>query len=192
MLARNPRAPWQTIWRVATSGALLAALFLITAAVLAVSTWFPQIPPDDPIAYARQLSEAQARFGETTSLLQGLGLFTIVHSISFRVLLALLGGCLLLRLVEQIDRLHDGHQLREPTAEWREVPHSDLSRLADALRRRWYRVLDEASLLQVDRWPWAGALLPLSHLGALLLLSGLLLAYLWGWRVDPVIALRCE
>ena len=95
--------------------------------------------------------------------MQTLGLFTVTRSLGFRTLLALLAGCLALRLIEGGDRL---------------------------LQKR-YRVLSAPDaappLFQADRWPW-GSLFPvLAHSGALLLLTGLLITHLWGWRVEGLI-----
>jgi hypothetical protein len=51
-----------------------------------------------------------------------------------------------------------------------------------------HRVLGEPPGLQIDRWPWADSLPLLAHSGGLVLLAGLLVTHLWGWRVEGVIA----
>jgi len=187
MIDQTPRAPWRAIWRVATGDLSITLLLLGTAAGLAITTWLPQMPVADPVAYARWLSEAQARFGNATPTLQALGLFTVAHSFGFRTLLALLAGCLLLRLVEGIDRLRSHREFARPVGEWRTLGDVRLPDVMDALRRRHYRVLSEPPLLQADRWPWAELSLLFAHSGAMLFLIGLLITHLWGWRVEGLI-----
>ena len=116
MIAQTPRDPWRAVWRIATGDGLLVALLLATAAGLIATAWLPQRPAADPVTYAHAqwLSEAQARFGEATPTLQALGLFTITRSLGFRALLALLAGCLSLRLMESGDRLRRNREAAEP------------------------------------------------------------------------------
>jgi len=187
MMAQTPRTPWRIAWQVATSDGLLIALLLSLAACLAVAPWLRQMPPGDPIAYAQWLSEMQARFGEATAPMQSLGLFAITSSPGFRILLALLGGCLLLRLVESGDRLRQAQKIAEPGGEWRQLAGARWPDVIDDLRGQRYRVLNEPPLLQADRWPVADLFPLLAYGGALLLLVGLLVANLWGWRVEGVI-----
>lgn len=187
MIAQTPRTPWRTIWQIATGDGLLIALLLSVAVGLAAITWLPQMPLADPIAYAQWLSRAQARFGEATGTMQSLGLFTIARSLGFRILLALLGGCLSLRLVENGDRLRQAREMAEPGGEWQSLTGARWPDVVDDLRRRRYRVLNEPPLLQADRWPVAGLFPLLAHFGALLLLIGLLITHLWGWRTEGLI-----
>jgi hypothetical protein len=105
MVTSTPRDPWRIVWQVATGDGLLVILLLAAAAGLMATAWLSQAPAADPAAYARWLSETQARFGKTTQTMQTLGLFTVAHSLGFRTLLALLAGVLLLRLVERGERL---------------------------------------------------------------------------------------
>ena len=197
MIAPTSRDPWRAIWRVATSDALLVTLLLGITAGLTITSWLPQTPGSDPvvnpIAHAQWLSEAQARFGKATPTMQTLGLFAITRSFGFRALLALLAGCLLLRLIESGDQLHQNRELakpagvRRPCREWQELASVRLPDTMDDLRRRHYRVLGKPPLLQADRWPWADLFPLLAHGGALLLLTGLLITHLWGWRVEGLI-----
>jgi hypothetical protein len=187
MIDQIPRDPWQALWQVATSDHLIAILLLGVAAGLAITTWLPQMPADDPVAYARWLSEAQARFGNTTPTLQALGLFTVTHSFGFRTLLALLASSLLLRLIESIDRLRSHREFAQPVGEWRTLGDVHLPDVTDDLRHRRYRVLSEPPLIQADRWPWAELSPLVAHSGALLFLIGLLITHLWGWRVEGLI-----
>jgi hypothetical protein len=105
MYTRTPRDPWRTIWQVVTSDSLLVGLLFTTAAGLMATAWLPQTSTADPAAYARWLSEAQARYGGATQTMQALELFSITRSFGFRALLALIAGVLSLRLIEQGDRL---------------------------------------------------------------------------------------
>jgi hypothetical protein len=119
--------------------------------------------------------------------MQTLGLFTVGRSFGLRALLALVAGCLLLRLIEAADRLQQHRDMVRPTREWRAVSDVRLPGVMDDLRRRRYRVLSEPPLFQADRWPWADLFPPLTHGGALLFLIGLLITHLWGWRVEGLI-----
>jgi hypothetical protein len=119
--------------------------------------------------------------------MSALGLFSVMSSPGFRVLLALLSGSLLLRLIERIDRLWRGYEPKEPHGAWRHISGQEFSELLDGLRRRGYRVISMSSLFQVDRWPWSGVLALLIHLGGLLLLIGLLLSHLYGWQVRGLV-----
>jgi len=175
------------MWRIATSDGLLAALLLGVAAGLAITVWLPQMPMADPVTYARWLSETQARFGRATSTMQTLGLFTITRSFGFRALLSFLAGCLSLRLIESGDRLRQNREMAEPAGEWQPLAGVCLPDVMDDLRQRHYRVLGDPLLFQADRWPWADLFPSLAHGGALLLLIGLLLTHLWGWRVEGLI-----
>jgi hypothetical protein len=105
MFTQAPRDPWRAVWRVATDDRLLAILLLALAMGLTISVLFRQMPVDGPAAYARWLSETQARLGQATATLQTLGLFTVTRSLGFRALLALTAACLALRLVEMSSRL---------------------------------------------------------------------------------------
>ena len=116
MTAEIRRDPWRTIWEIAISDYLLAALLLIIAAALITTTWLRQTDQTNPIAYAQWLSETQARFGSATETMQALGLFSITRSWGFRALLALLASILLLRLIESGDRLV--HLIRNRSWRW--------------------------------------------------------------------------
>jgi hypothetical protein len=162
-------------------------VLLVVAAGLVAAAWLPQMPEGDPVAHAQWLSRTQARFGDATSALQKLGLFSITSSIGFRAALALLAGCLSLRLIECGDRLRQNRAMTEPPGEWQKLVHVHLPETVDQLRHQQYRVLNASSIFQVDRWPWADGFPLLTHMGALLLLLGLFLACLWGWQFEGLI-----
>lgn len=101
--APGRRDPWRLVWQTAAGDGLLAILLLAVAVGLLATAWLPQTPAttSNPAAYALWLSETQSRFGKATQAVQALGLFDVAHSFGFRTLLALLGGVLLVRLVER-------------------------------------------------------------------------------------------
>jgi hypothetical protein len=183
MIAQTTRDPWRSAWRFAISDGLLAVLLLGVAAGLVTTVWLPQLPSADPIAYARWLSRAQARFGNATPTMQALGLFAVTRSVVFRVLLALVADCLILRLIEGGDRLLRKREMAEPAGEWRALVDLRLSGVTAELQRRRYRTLGDCELFQADRWPWAELFSMLVYGGGLLLLIGLLLTHLWGWQL---------
>jgi hypothetical protein len=188
MISQLQRNPWRASWQFATSDVVLVVLLLGVAVSLSLTMWLPQLPASES-DYARWLSETQARFGPATSTLRALGLLTITRSVGFRLLLALLAGCLLVRSAERLDRLRRGQSVAEPDADWCELPGCDLPQVEANLRDHRYRVLqaEDDQFLQFDRWPWADLLPLLAHVGGLLLLVGLLLTHLWGWQVGGLI-----
>jgi cytochrome c biogenesis protein ResB len=99
------RDPWRRAWRFATGDALLAAVLIVLALCLALLALLPQTPQNDPVAYSRWLSETQQRFGNLTTPLITLGLFSIANSILFRLALGAVAFCCALRLLDQIDQL---------------------------------------------------------------------------------------
>jgi len=185
MIDQPRRNLWRFTWRAATSDLVIIVLLLGIAAGLAITAGLPQMPEasDDPMAYARWRSKTQARFGSATLPMQTLGLFTVGQSLIFRALLALLAGCLLLRLVDCGDRLRQQQEISEPTGEWQTLADVELRDVLDDVRGRRYRVLSDPPLFQADRWPWAELFPLLVHGGALLFLSGLLISNLWGWQI---------
>ncbi len=190
-MAEQSLGPWRILWRFATSNEVLVALLLAIAASVTLAAWIPQRPSSD-VDYARWLSETQARYGEATTLMRMLDLFSIVSSFGFRALLALLSGCTFLRVVEGVDRLRCDRDIDEPAGAWNEISCGQFSRLLRRLRRRRYRVLKGSSFFQVDRWPWSGVLSLTAHLGVLLLLVSLLLWQLLGWQAKGLILQRGE
>lgn len=186
MIDTASRHPWRVTWRIATSDGVLMFLLLGIAAALAAATRLPQMPSDDPGAYARWLSEVQARFDGAASTIRALGLFTVARSFGLRALLALLSGCLSLRLVQRVDALWRGRRMIDPSGDWRELGSLDLPEFIDGMRGRC-RVLGDSPLFQVDRWPWGDLPALLAHAGALLLLAGLLLSLRWGWQVADLV-----
>ncbi len=162
MVVRSPRDPWRVVWQAAVYDGTLALILFTTAAALAVAAWFPQMPRGDSVAYARQLSSLQARFGNAARMMQSFGLFDITRSWGFRSLVALIAVCVVLRTIELGGRLLN----RTASSTENEVPNEGGS-----------------------FWPGAASDLfsLLSHAGVLLLLSGVVVSQLWGWHRSALI-----
>ena len=141
----------------------------------------------NPIAYTQWFSEVHTRFGAITSTVQRLGFFSITHSFGFRALLALLAGCLLLRLIENIDLLRRNREMRTPEGDWRTLAEVHPPTAIKSLPSWRYRTLSASSLFQADHWPWAEISSLLIQGGGLMLLAGLLITHLWGWQVTGLI-----
>lgn len=184
-MAARPRLDrWRLVWRFTTSDNLLAALLLLLAGCIAITGRLPQMPTSDPVDYAKWLSLTRARFGTATRAMQSLGLFTVARSFAFRFLLALLGGSLMLRLVERAQRLIAGHAPVNQTDERDKIAHQSVANLAAYIRPQRCRGQGERPMLQFDTWTRGEILALLAHVGGLLLLAGLLLSSRWGWRVE--------
>ena len=159
MAVRSPRDPWRVVWQAVVSDGTLALLLFIAAAAVAIAAWFPQVPPGDSGAYAREMSSLQAQFGNTAQVMQTLGLFSITRSWAFRFLAALIAICVVLRTIELASRLLD--RAGGPAEEG-----------------------DSRSF-----WPGAaGDVFSLaSHAGVLLLLAGIVASQVWGWQRSALI-----
>jgi hypothetical protein len=99
------RDPWRRLWHFFTSDGLYATVMIFSALLLLVAAQLLQTPAHNPIAYSRWLSETQTRWGNLFDPLNALGLFTVTNSLLFRLALAVLGLCSILRLVDQLDQL---------------------------------------------------------------------------------------
>jgi hypothetical protein len=159
MAVRDARDPWRALWQHATDAQTLAVLLGLTGVLLSAAAVLPQVTADDPALRARQLFQAQAQFGSATATLQALGLLRLTRSAALRVALALLASCLALRLADGAEALW---RLRRPG------PRGERSTAASCA--------------------WLPAALSLAaHAGALLVLLGLLLTHLGGWRLEGVV-----
>ncbi|NLF00015.1 MAG: hypothetical protein GX601_03465 [Anaerolineales bacterium] len=180
------RDPWLVAWRITTGDGALAVVLLACTLAMAATVWFPQLPVGASSAYGRELFTIQTRFGDAAQSLQALGLFHVTRTVGFRALLAVLAGLLLLRTVECAGHLWEHRRPVAPVGDWRALPNWTLDDAAHTLRRRRYRVTETSALVQADRWPW-GELFPLlAHVGALLVLSSLLVNEVWGWQVTRI------
>ncbi|HDQ72256.1 MAG TPA: hypothetical protein ENN19_09190 [Chloroflexi bacterium] len=190
MTVQISRDFWRIVWDILSSTYTLMILLLGVAFGLLIIAWFPQIPSGDPVAYAQWLTDTQNRFATATPTMQALGLFDVPNTLLFRTLLALLAGILILRLIESIDRWRFHRGMTPPSASWRETFSLQRHDVIEALgQRKRYRILtdDETALTQIDRWPWADVAPILLYGGGLLLLTGLLVGRLWGWKTDAPI-----
>jgi hypothetical protein len=192
MIDQIQRDPWRAAWQIATSDQLMTILLLGIAAGFIITAWLPQTPVGDHIVYGQWLSKTRARFGDATSMMQALGLFTVTRSFGFRTLLALLAGSLLLRWIESIEHLRRCQTMAEPEGEWHMLADGHSLDIVDDLRHRRYRILSAFPLFQADRWPWADLFPTLAYSGGLLFLVGLLIAHLWGWQEEGLIVQSSE
>lgn len=185
-MSKKRTDPWALVWRGVTSHTVVIILLLSLSVGLMLTTWIPQQPSGDA-EYARWFSQVQARFGAATPAMRSLGLFNVTGSFGFRLLLAVLGACLMLRLAEGLDQLRGSGEAVDPEDDWRQISSADLPTLLDGLRRRRYRTMNASSYVQVDRWPWASLPPLVAHSGALALLVGLLVTHLWGWQMGGLV-----
>jgi cytochrome c biogenesis protein len=204
-----PGRIWRRLWRFFSSLKLAVILLIAVTIVSLLGTLFPQLPPEiarDPQASAKWLAMAREKYGARAGLYETLGLFDVYHTPWFILLITVL---ILNTLVCTINRFK---------ATWRAVsarpkvvmPDSFYERMpcraslvlaqaigaADAARgalaRRHYRVLAEwqagATYLYADRNRWARLGTLITHLSAVLIVSGFVWSQGWGWR-EPAVAL---
>ncbi|MGH2594056.1 MAG: cytochrome c biogenesis protein ResB [Anaerolineae bacterium] len=183
------RDTWQSVWRFATSDALLAGSVSGLSILLTAAAILPQTPQGDSTAYARWLSDTQIRFGGAAGALAALGLFDVVHSIAFRALAGILGLTLVGRLVDRIQDFQLASRLADP-------PHAaahaiEVSRSTDTLLRqlRGYRIRKRDGMATADRLPLAYLGAIAAHGGPLVLLLGMMLSPLTDWRIEALSAL---
>lgn len=181
---------WRTLWKLGTRGRSLAVTLLLLALLTALLLVIPQSPPTSP-STSQWLAQVQARLGPAVvRVLEGLSLFTLGRSPLLRVLLSVLAFLLLIRAFETTESL--GKKPTAPEDEdgeaWQPLAEEDLEQAARRLRRAGLRVLHASQdMLHAGRWPVAQALALLAHVGPLLLLLGLLVGTVWGWRVEGLI-----
>ncbi|MBN1889095.1 MAG: cytochrome c biogenesis protein ResB [Thermoflexales bacterium] len=184
------RDPWQIAWRSAAGPHLLVIVLLGLALLLLAAAWLPQSPAasEDLALYSRWLALVQHRFGPTSKLMQGLGLFSISDTLLFRVFLALLGCALATRLVDAVE-LAWNERVPPPPPEDQAadlIPDLSLDQVAADLRRRLWRVSAGDGYLVIDRFPASHLVRVLAVLGGLVLLVSLALSATLGWRSQPL------
>jgi hypothetical protein len=179
--------PWRTLWGIATSGYLLATVLLVLALSLLVAAWFPQTSREGLTNDVEWQAEVQRRFGEAgwfntlRSALEAVGAFHVADALGFRVILALLTFCLLVRIVDTLDRV------RPSRLQWgdrhAQVDDTAPDGTADAAHEPGNVIPGRARLV---RWPWKeiGALA--AYLGVLLILLGVAITHQNGWREGPL------
>lgn len=160
-----------------------------TAITIALVLAIPQAPPT-PSAMGPWLAQVRVRFGWAMPVLNALGLFSMGDSIPFRLLLSLLSLILLVRAADRAIELGAGQRISNLDAEdeaWQPVAAEDLETARRTVKGRGYRIAPrEEGGFQADRWPAAEMIGLLAHLGPILLILGLLVGVVWGWRANPL------
>ncbi|MFZ1756632.1 MAG: hypothetical protein WAU10_22970 [Caldilineaceae bacterium] len=108
------RGPFLLFWETLRHPLLLvaAALFLLLLVLIGVA--LPQLPgqfADDPAGATRWLLSIRNEYGSLGTLLNGLGLFDLIHSPLIRGGLAVLGLLLFVHLGEQMADIHRSRRL---------------------------------------------------------------------------------
>ena len=185
---RSQRTFWHIAWEVATGDASLAIVLFALALCWTLLLFLPQAP-SDPLTLGRWTAQVEARFGPLSGPLRSLGFFSLLHSPLYHALLSALAFLLLVRTVAWVERLWEGRRVDRGTGEWSPVDGGGLEEMARWLARRGYRTRRtvKGHVLQADRWPWAELMAVLVHLGPLLLLVGLWVGGMRGWRVEGLI-----
>ncbi|HEY75762.1 MAG TPA: hypothetical protein G4O00_06230 [Thermoflexia bacterium] len=185
---RSRRTFWHTAWEIAAEDVALAVVLFVLAGCWVVLLLVPQAP-SDPLSLGRWSAEIEDRFGPLTALFRALGLFSLLDSPFYRILLATLAFLLLVRTVAWMERLWLGRRVIRGAGEWSPVNGGTLEEMGRWLTRRGYRTRRavKGHVLQADRWPWAEAVMVLAHLGPLLLLAGFLIGEIGGWKAEGVI-----
>ena len=190
------RDPLDALWRVLCSRITGRILLLLLALLILLGQVIPQLPADvrdDPGALARWTADLPAFYRGQVDWMRATGLLTIYSSIGLRLLLGLTTLALLVSMVEELLKIRQFLQSDDiPTtleaegrAEWKltDVQLADIAANLrhDLLSRRYLvRLREEEKLatLWAIRWP---ASVP-AHLGALVLLLGLVLNSGFGWQ----------
>jgi hypothetical protein len=180
---------WNTLWSLAVGHRSLAVLLVCLLLCLLVLLLLPQAP-SDPVKSDLWLLQMQARMGRSATALSALGLFTLGRSPLFRVLLAAFSFVVIARLVWRVELLLAS---RRPVVggdtDWSSTGAGELDGVAAGLRRRGFRIrsVSDDGQFQADRWPWAALLEVLVYAGLLVLLVGLFVGQLWGWRAENLL-----
>lgn len=195
-----------TLWRLFSSGQLIAGVLLVVALASALGALFPQAPGQalrDPAVYAQWLTSMRGRYGSWFDFLDTMGLFDVYGSWWFRALLALLAFSLIISTVERAASLW--RTMRQAGVEQGEGSLAEASkqvvlsvdrpveqwveRLRATLTRRLCRVLVEreegTAYLYAARF-WVEAATLLSHVGLIVILAGVAITGRLGWREDAV------
>lgn len=178
---------WRTLWRLAAGDRSLAILLFGLAVTIALALAIPQLPPTLSET-GPWLAQVRARFGPAVPVMNALGLFSIGDSPLFRFLLALLTLTLLIRATDRAVDLATGRRPAESDREeeaWQTLTVEDQEAAARRLAKGGHRILPlPDGVLQADRWPIAEGLAFLAHLGPILIIVGLAIGVVWGWRAD--------
>ena len=186
------RDGWRTFWQVIASDALMLGLCLLVGMGLLTSLLLPQSPAAgiaDPVLFSQWEAVARGREGALFSLLNGLGLNTVLRAGWWRLALTLLTMVCSLRLFDRITRLIAA---RRRTPVLRDEARLRVAQDAPALPtlaarfREWgFRIVQpHEDVLMADRAPLAEWLSITLHAGVLLACIGLLLNAALGWETQ--------
>jgi hypothetical protein len=179
---------WRLAWDALASDTLLVLALLALALLMALAAWLPQAPDSAtaPIAFSRWLAETQAHFGNPFAFMRQMGLFDLERGSVVHVLLALMVLCLMIRLLESILSVRPTRRSQSLLSSGPSeiISGSSLDEIAAVLRRKRFRVVREGDLLRADRFPLADAGRIAVYLGALVIVTGLTISNVAGWRVD--------
>jgi cytochrome c biogenesis protein len=191
----------RAIWRALCSTKLAVILLLALTFFLIAGSLFPQLPyraAVDALFREQWLTAAAERFGGLALFYRAVGLFDIYHSPGFYLLLAALTLNTFACTLDRLRRLWKATRrparcpalLRLPDrASW-ETTSDTSERVRRALGRRLYRLRawseGDITYLYAERNSLARWGTLVTHGGLLLLLAGVLLSMVWGWRVGEV------
>lgn len=198
---QNRPEPLSVLWRVFAAPQTLMVLLGLIALALILGTLVPQIPAaarGDPQAW---LTTRLSTLGPLSSLGQTLRLYDLAHAFWFRLLLALVALCLLVRAVESAElawRATAGNRWTPASlALWggrppqvrvsSPLPPGDVqSRLDDALAAAGYHWSDVPGAPGTTRVASHWALLlwarPVGYGALLVALAGMAILAIWGWQ----------
>lgn len=196
---RVSRGFWQ--WCSQRGASLI--LLLLLALALAVSYAFPQTPAhirSDPTKYREWLSTTQIQYKNWTAFLEAIGVFSIRDMAWFRVLLGLIALVSLVWLGDQIGRLVQSPQIKQPASFYGAPGTATLvsamtaSEVTACVQRSIAR-LGLQSHTETDgdtahlyghkpRWRTVGTVL--FGLGSLFVAIGLAANTRWGWELQGV------
>lgn len=202
-----PRAhrpdPLSILWRVFGAPQTLMILLGLVAMVLAVASFIPQVPPSvhsDPQAWLVALPGLP---GRVSGLLWALRLVDLAHAPWLRLLLALTGVVILVRMVDAADlawratgrprwtaasfRFWAGHAPPQALSSSLSLDETR-ARLQQHLSAHGYRTaaVPDCAVASVvaSRRSSAAWTRPLAYLGMLVALAGLYLVGTWGWQSE--------
>jgi hypothetical protein len=195
--------PLSALWRFLALPQTLMVLMTLLALALILGSVIPQASPQVGSEPQALLVAQRGFLGQRDGLLRALGFFDLYHAFWFHLLLALVGLCLFVRLVESAEvawratirkrwtasafALWGHHAPRDEISA--ALPPDDVqSRVYDALAQHSYRWVDVPGLALpntvVGRREYGLWAKPVAY-GALLVgLIGLVILGTWGWQIE--------
>jgi hypothetical protein len=198
--ARRPE-PLSILWRVFAAPQTLMVLLGLIALSLALSTLIPQIPPEARQDPQRWLSTQTGLLGQSNGVAAALGLFDVLHSFWFRLLLVLAGLALLVWIVESAEvawrATGAGQWTPGALASWAGnapssrassslPPEGVMARLRNLLPQHGYRLAGVPEFSDTDLVAGRRGLLlwvrSAFYTALLMALVGLVIVETWGWQ----------